>query len=305
MRQSKTAWTSSICRSAAAIMVTTTCLAIGLDNAVDAGVVVAVAAGNSGPGQAPLSRPAARAKSSRSARAQTSISSASLSHIRRAAEQRSAQRWVTSTACRQRPLILFDTASDGCTSVDPGASGKLAIINRGTCTFSQKVANAKAAGAIAVLIVNNVAGDPIAMARTAGFDDDIPAVMISQNEGAALRASGATTASARRYVPRVHHSANKDILAGFSSQGPTNVDLAVKPDIPRSASTSSARSHALESRAHRSGEAPAGPSSAAPQCRRRTLPAQRPCSCNCIGTGRLRKSSRRSSTAPIWSSRMP
>ena len=67
---------------------------------------------------------------------------------------------------------LFDTHSDGCASVDPGASGKLAIIDRGVCTFSQKVANAKAAGAIAVLIINNVAGDPIAMARTAGFDDD-------------------------------------------------------------------------------------------------------------------------------------
>src|SRR4030095_810231 len=76
---------------------------------------------------------------------------------------------------------LFDTHSNGCTSVDPAASGKLAIIDRGSCTFSQKVANAKAAGAIAVLIINNVAGDPIAMAKTAGFDDDIPAVMISKN----------------------------------------------------------------------------------------------------------------------------
>ncbi len=54
-------------------------LAIGLDNAVDAGVVVAVAAGNSGPGtrHASVSR-AARARSSLSPRAQTSISSASL-----------------------------------------------------------------------------------------------------------------------------------------------------------------------------------------------------------------------------------
>src|SRR5207247_8260475 len=67
------------------------------------------------------------------------------------------------------------SGSDGCTSVDPGANGKLALIDRGTCTFSQKVANAKAAGAVAVVIINNVAGDPVAMARTAGFDDDLPA----------------------------------------------------------------------------------------------------------------------------------
>ena len=126
---------------------------------------------------------------------------------------------------------LFDTQSDGCASVDPGASGKLAIIDRGMCTFSQKVANAKAAGAIAVLIINNVAGDPIAMARTAGFDDDIPAVMIGKNEGAALRAAGPPDASAVATFSEFITPANKDIAYGNSSQGPTLVDFAVKPDI--------------------------------------------------------------------------
>ena len=126
---------------------------------------------------------------------------------------------------------LFDTHSDGCTSVDPGASGKLAIIDRGACVFSQKVANAKAAGAVGVLIINNVAGDPIAMARTAGFDDDLPAVMISKNDGAALRASGATTASADATFQDFITPANKDIAYGNSSQGPTVVDFALKPDV--------------------------------------------------------------------------
>src|SRR5204863_2173791 len=91
---------------------------------------------------------------------------------------------------------LFDTNSTSCTSVDPGASGKLAIIDRGTCTFSTKVRNAIAAGAVGVLVINNVAGDPIGMAKDGLGGDDLPAVMISKNEGAALRASGATTASA-------------------------------------------------------------------------------------------------------------
>src|SRR6185437_14912516 len=110
---------------------------------------------------------------------------------------------------------LFDTQSDGCASVDPGATDKLAIINRGTCTFSQKVANAKAAGAVGVVVINNVAGDPIAMGRTAGFDDDLPAVMIGKNEGAALRASGETTASASATFQEFITEANRDILAGF------------------------------------------------------------------------------------------
>jgi subtilisin family serine protease len=54
--------------------------------------------------------------------------------------------------------------------------------------------------------------------------------MIGLSEGAALRASGATTASAVA-VFQEFITTNKDILAGFSSQGPTNVDLAVKPDL--------------------------------------------------------------------------
>jgi subtilisin family serine protease len=69
------------------------------------------------------------------------------------------------------------------------------------------------------------------MARTAGFDDDLPAVMIGKNEGAALRASGATTVSAVATFQEFITEDNKDILAGFSSQGPTNVDFAVKPDL--------------------------------------------------------------------------
>ena len=69
------------------------------------------------------------------------------------------------------------------------------------------------------------------MAKTAGFDDDLPAVMIGKNEGAALRASGETTASADATFQDFFTPGNKDILAAFSGQGPTDIDLAVKPDV--------------------------------------------------------------------------
>jgi minor extracellular serine protease Vpr len=103
------------------------------------------------------------------------------------------------------------------------------VVNRGTCTFSTKVRNAIAAGAIGVLVVNNVAGDPIAMAMDGLGGDNLPAVMIGLNEGATLRASGATTASAVDTL-KEFITTNKDILAGFSSQGPTTPDLLIKPD---------------------------------------------------------------------------
>jgi subtilisin family serine protease len=198
---------------------------------VSAGVVVAVAAGNSGPGPGTVESPGTASKV-------ITVAASTNQHFVGQPFTYPAGGGTTVGAAvgdfdplPAQSFDLFDTQSDGCTSVDPGAAGKLALINRGTCSFSQKIANAKTAGAIAVVIINNVAGDPIPMARTAGFDDDIPAVMISQNDGAALRSSGATTASADMTFQEFITEANKDILASFSGQGPTKVDRDLKPDV--------------------------------------------------------------------------
>src|SRR5947208_15755556 len=206
-------------------------LANGLDNAVDAGLVVAVAAGNSGPGAGTIESPG------RGRKIITVGASTNQHFVGQPFTYPAGVGTTIGAAVGEFPAIptasynLFDTNSTSCTSVDPGASGKLAIVNRGTCTFSTKVRNAIAAGAVGVLVINNVAGDPTAMAKDGLGGDDLPAVMIGLNDGAALRASGATTASAVETFSEFITPANKDILAGFSSQGPTAVDFAVKPDL--------------------------------------------------------------------------
>src|SRR6266513_164139 len=205
-------------------------LANGLDNAVDAGVVVAVAAGNSGPGAGTLESPG------RARKVITVGASTNQHFVGQPFTYPAGGGTTIGAAVGDFPPLpsasfdLFDTHSNGCTSVDPGASGKLAIVNRGGCTFSTKVRNAIAVGAVGVVVINNVAGDPTAMAKDGGGGDDLPAVMIGKDEGAALRASGETTASAVATFQEFI-TTNKDILAGFSSQGPTLVDLAVKPDL--------------------------------------------------------------------------
>jgi minor extracellular serine protease Vpr len=205
-------------------------LAMGLDNAVDAGVVVAVSAGNEGPGQGTLGSPG------RARKIITVGASTNQHFVGQPFTYPAGGGTTIGAAVGDFPALptasydLFDTHSNGCASVDPGASGKLAIIDRGVCTFSTKVRNAIAAGAVGVLVINNVAGDPTAMAKDGGGGDDLPAVMIGLNEGAALRASGETTASAVATFEEFI-TTNKDILAGFSSQGPTAVDFAVKPDL--------------------------------------------------------------------------
>lgn len=218
------------------VMATSPCagidlLSMGLDNAVDAGLVVAVAAGNSGPGASTVESPG------RAAKVITVGASTNQHFVGEPFTYPSGGGTTIGAAVGQFPALpttvgegLFDTNSLACTSVPAGASGKWAIVNRGTCTFSTKVRNAIAAGADGVVVVNNVAGDPTAMAKDDLGGDDLPAVMIGRNEGAALRTSGATTADATATFSEFI-TTNGDILAGFSSQGPTNVDLAIKPDL--------------------------------------------------------------------------
>jgi minor extracellular serine protease Vpr len=90
------------------------------------------------------------------------------------------------------------------------------------------VANAKAAGAYGVIVYNNVDGDPIPMARTPGFDDDIPAVMVSQGDGLDLLSQTPTTATV---TPRQLADAEENLLADFSNIGPAPFTHGVKPDV--------------------------------------------------------------------------
>lgn len=80
------------------------------------------------------------------------------------------------------------TLTDGC---EPFAvpAGSIALVDRGFCGFVVKAANAQAAGASAIIVANNVAGAPITMG---GADPNvtITGVMVSQADGAAIRAGG-------------------------------------------------------------------------------------------------------------------
>ena len=87
-------------------------------------------------------------------------------------------------------VLVDDGTSDstlGCNTLTNAAAinGNIAVIERGTCFFVDKVRNAQDAGAIGVLMINNVGGTPIIMG---GSDSTItiPAVMISKDDGAAI-----------------------------------------------------------------------------------------------------------------------
>ena len=89
------------------------------------------------------------------------------------------------------------TTSDGCESSPAGSlTGKVAIVDRGACDFTVKVLNAQNAGAIAVVIANNVTSNPFGPGGT-NRKVKIASGMVSQADGAALRALGAVSARVR------------------------------------------------------------------------------------------------------------
>lgn len=77
-----------------------------------------------------------------------------------------------------------DDPNDACTPITNASAlaGKIAVIKRGNCNFSDKVMAAQNAGAVGVIIVNNALGDPIVMGGE-GPDVTIPSLLIYQRDG--------------------------------------------------------------------------------------------------------------------------
>ncbi|MCB9186060.1 MAG: T9SS type A sorting domain-containing protein [Flavobacteriales bacterium] len=66
--------------------------------------------------------------------------------------------------------------------------GKIAVVYRGECDFSQKAMNVQDSGAVALVIINNIPGAPVSMGGgSASANVVIPVVMISQSDGELLR----------------------------------------------------------------------------------------------------------------------
>jgi len=137
---------------------------------------------------------------------------------------------VTTTAQAVTSLSLGNEL--GC---NPGfaagsMTGKLAVIRRGTCNFTEKAINAQNAGAIGVIVYNAVGGPPIQMPALA-----IPGVMVGDVAGVQLRdfIDANPTADVTVTVPveRITDPAFADVLAAGSLRGPNASFDVTKPDI--------------------------------------------------------------------------
>lgn len=113
----------------------------------------------------------------------------------------------TGLACN--PLSALNAAA---------VNGKIALVDRGTCTFNVKVKNCQNAGAVGVLVADNVAGSPPAGLGGTDATITIPSVRITLADGNTLKA-----ALAKR--SRLHSGMfanlglNLSVYAGASASG--------------------------------------------------------------------------------------
>lgn len=77
------------------------------------------------------------------------------------------------------------SVTDACQALEGFTAGNIALINSGTCSFLDKAANAEAAGAIGVIVVNNQGDGVFQMGGSGSIS--IPSIMIRQSDSTAIK----------------------------------------------------------------------------------------------------------------------
>ena len=242
--------TGAVCGNAAGVPCDP--LAMAVEHAVQSGLVVVIAAGNDGDGASSYNAPTLSSiESPGDAPSAITVGSTTNSHyisnglqVLGAGVPSNLQQIVGNLGDgppptgQTGPLVdvtqIGDTAGLGCNAFPAGSlNGSFAHIERGTCNFSVKVTNAQNAGAIGVVLYMADSSALIAPGGLGGTK--IPAIMIGNSDGLALKAYIATK-SVSVTIPDnaleiLKTSDLVNLLSFYSSEGPTTGSNAIKPDL--------------------------------------------------------------------------
>ena len=224
-----------------------------VESAVAAGMIVVVAAGNDGvngvstiqsPGVAPSAITVGSSTNSHVVGPGANLTVAGLANIVGTVGQGGAASSVLSGTVG--PAVYADVNSldgnsRGCAGLPNGSlSGKIALIERGNCSFAVKINTASAAGAVATVVYNkSVAegvdgGDTIIIMDVAGPPiATIPSVFVNRTNGLALLGWLGSHPGAQLSMSAVALSELSnpvDLLSSFSSRGPS-LQKGLKPDL--------------------------------------------------------------------------
>ena len=218
---------------------------IAINNAIAAGLVVSIAAGNEGPDTNTIGTPASAPQAIAAGAVWNARVFAPRLHVTGPGTvptnlsnlaYRPGTGPAISVAIPATPatdVASLDGTGLACSALPAGSlSGRIALIERGSCNFVDKVTFAANAGARAVVVYNNIPGDS---AITMGGLDatTVPAVMMFYADGLALKRRLADTPGTTISMD-VSNSAQATpiipVLASGSSRGPAP-DSGLKPDL--------------------------------------------------------------------------
>jgi minor extracellular serine protease Vpr len=207
--------------------------AIASDNAAKAGIIVVAAAGNAGPAPYVTGDPSTgtRAISVAANNARAFLVNGLKIAFASGASVNGVEANDLPLPKGTVPAVILKNGSAlslGCNTTDypaGGVAGAAVILSRGTCSFDQKTANATAAGASAIGVVNNAAGffNPLLTNPTIPFIE----LQISDTPTFLAQAQPTTAALTPANVPDTTFR----LAAAFTSGGPRTDDGSLKPDI--------------------------------------------------------------------------
>lgn len=117
-------------------------------------------------------------------------------------------------------------------SVPPTVAGKIALINRGSCSISLKVANATAAGATAVILGLIAPGDAVSFSNGGEcVGQCVPTLVVTQAVANAIRGATTATTVVNATISDANAVSRKGWIVGTSSRGPSTSFAAIKPEI--------------------------------------------------------------------------
>ncbi|CAL9197513.1 unnamed protein product [Musa hybrid cultivar] len=95
----------------------------------------------------------------------------------------------TKEKCASRTPLSLSDPSDCCTAPKEKIAGDILLVHRGRCKFTTKAKVAEAAGASALLIINNQLYKMVCERNETDLDINIPAVMLPHDAGVSLERS--------------------------------------------------------------------------------------------------------------------
>ncbi len=204
-------------------------IALALDAVAQSGILPVVSAGNSGAGPYVVAGPGTADRALSVAAADTSSSTvpgvAVTGGITYSAQNSNSYDFAGSGSVTGQLIAV----NDGCDDTDfSAASGKIAVATRGgRCGRTDRLTLAQAAGARAVIFINNVSYFPPVEGPIAGVTIPFVGVNPDDAQAASFRTSG-TSVTLGAAAPVTNPGYER--FASFSSNGPRS-DNALKPDI--------------------------------------------------------------------------